>query len=125
MPDHADAGTVAIPLIEEVATVDKQAVVTGRVTVRTMTELHEEIVQEELADENVEVTRIPIDRVVETMPQLRTEGEVTIVPVFEERLAVTKQLVLVEEVHIRRRRSVEQVEVPVTLRRQIADITQG
>lgn len=123
MPDQTDHGTVALPLTEEVATISKQAVVTGRVTVRTSTELHEEIVRDELADETVEVTRVPIDRVVETVPQLRTEGDVTIVPVIEERMIITKQLVLVEEVRIRRRRTVEHVETPVTLRRQVVEIT--
>lgn len=124
MPDQTDHGIVALPLTEEVATISKQAVVTGRVTVRTSTELREEIVRDDLADETVEVTRVPIDRIVETVPQLRTEGDVTIVPVIEERMIITKQLVLVEEVQIRRRRSVEHVEIPVTLRRQVVNITE-
>ena len=72
--------------------------------------------------ETVEVERIPINRVVDTVPQIRTDGDVTIVPVFEERLVVEKQLVLVEEVRIRRTASVENVEVPITLRKERATV---
>lgn len=117
-----DAGPVAVPLAEERATVAKHAVATGRVTVRTTTEMRHELLREELAEEIVAVKRVPIDRIVETPPAIRTEGDVTIVPVFEERLTVTKQLVLVEEVHITRRRSVETVEIPVTLHKQVAEV---
>ena len=45
---------------------------------------------------------------------------VTIIPVLEEILVVEKRLVLKEEVHIRRSTAGEEVEVPVTLRRQRA-----
>ena len=55
------------------------------------------------SEETVEVTRVPIDKVVETAPEIRTDGDVTIVPVLEEVLVVEKRLVLKEELHIRRR----------------------
>jgi stress response protein YsnF len=63
---------------------------------------------------------VPVDQVVDTAPDIRTEGNVTIVPVLEEVLVVTKQLVLKEELDIRRRVETETVEVPVTLRKQRA-----
>jgi stress response protein YsnF len=68
----------------------------------------------------VEVTRVPIARIVETAPEIRTEGDLTIVPVLEEVLVVEKRLMLKEELHIRRRAATETVEVPVTLRKQRA-----
>jgi stress response protein YsnF len=43
-----------------------------------------------------------------------------IVPVLEEILVVRRQLVLKEELHIRRRVETEAVQVPVTLRKQRA-----
>ena len=36
--------------------------------------------------------------------QVRTEGDVTIIPVVEERYVMEKRLVLVEELHVRRER---------------------
>jgi uncharacterized protein (TIGR02271 family) len=109
-----------IPLVEETATVEKREVVTGHVRVRTVTDTVEEVAHADVQRETVEVTRVPVDKVVETAPAIRTDGDVTIVPVLEEVLVVTKQLVLKEELHIRRHIETETVEVPVTLRKQRA-----
>jgi stress response protein YsnF len=51
---------------------------------------------------------------------VRTEGDVTILPILEEVLVVEKRLVLKEELHIRRHLARENVEVPVTLRKERA-----
>jgi uncharacterized protein (TIGR02271 family) len=109
-----------IPLVEETATVEKREVVTGRVRVQTVTDTVEELAHADVQRESVEVTRVPVDRMVETAPEIRTEGDVTIVPVLEEVLVVEKRLVLKEELHIRRCIAAETVEVPVTLRKQRA-----
>jgi len=109
-----------LPLVEETATVHKRAVVTGKVRVRTVTDTAEELARANLQSDSVEVTRVPVDKVAETAPEIRTEGDLTIVPVLEEVLVVTKQLVLKEELHLRRRVETETVEVPVTLRKQRA-----
>ena len=109
-----------LPLVKETATVHKRAVVTGKVRVRIVTDTAEELAKATLQSDAVEVTRVPVDQVVETAPEIRTEGDVTIVPVLEEVLVVTKQLVLKEELHIRRRVETETVEVPVSLRKQRA-----
>ena len=109
-----------IPLVEETATVGKREVVTGRVRVQTVTDTIEELARADLQRETVEVTRVPIDRMIETAPEVRTQGDVTILPVVEEVLVVEKRLVLKEELHIRRRVETETVEVPVSLRKQRA-----
>jgi stress response protein YsnF len=109
-----------IPLVEETATVGKRQVVTGRVRVQTVTDTVDELARTDVQRETVEVTRVPVGRMVETAPEIRTEGDVTIVPVLEEVLVVEKRLVLKEELHIRRRVETETVEVPVALRKQRA-----
>jgi stress response protein YsnF len=109
-----------IPVVEESATIGKREVVTGHVRVRTVTDTVEELTHASVQREDVEVTRVPIDRVVETAPEIRIDGDVTIVPVLEEVLVLKKRLVLKEELHIRRRVETEAVEVPVTLRKQRA-----
>ena len=112
--------TDQIPLIEEVAHVAKERVSTGRVTVRTVTDAFDEKVEAELMREAVSVTRVPINREVTTVPQIRTEGDVTIVPVLEEILFVEKRLVLKEEIHITRTNETDSFASHVTLRRQRA-----
>src|SRR5918998_4791718 len=109
-----------LPLVEETATVHKREVATGKVRVRTVTDTIEEFAAANLRSESVEVTRVPIDQVVDVAPAVRTENDVVIVPVLEEILVVQKQLVLKEELHIRRRVETEAVEVPVSLRKQRA-----
>ena len=111
-----------IERVEETFRIDKQQAVTGRVRVKTSSELVEEIVPASLASETVEVTRKPIGREVVDAPKMRTEGDVTIIPVLEEIVVVEKRLVLVEEIRIKRIRATEDVTIPVTLRKQQATV---
>jgi uncharacterized protein (TIGR02271 family) len=114
---------VKIPLLEEQATVTKREVTTGRVRVSTHVENIAEVAHADLLSDNVEVTRVAIGkRVVGPVPQVRTEGDLTIVPIFEEVMVIEKQLILKEELHIRKHRETDSVEVPVTLKRQWAEI---
>jgi len=110
----------SIPLLEEEARIEKREVQTGRVRVRTVTDNVEEIARATLDEDVVEVTRIPVGREVDEPPQVRTEDGVVIVPVLEEVLIVEKRLVLKEELRIRRSVSREDIEVPITLRKQRA-----
>ena len=119
MPDSEER----VPVAEEVLTVGKRAVPIGRVRVETRTETIEEIATAALETNEVEILRVPIGREVDTAPAVRTEGGVTIVPVVEERLVVQRRLVLREELHIKRRRTSETVEVPIQVRKQRAFIS--
>ena len=112
--------TEVIPLTEEELHLEKRSVAGGKVRVRTVTEVTEEVARATLDGESVEVTRVPVGREVGTAPSVRTEGDVVIVPVLEEVLVVEKRLVLKEELHIRRQATQETVEVPATLRKQRA-----
>ena len=116
---------VTLPLIAETARIDKRAVETGRVRVSTRTETTDQVLRETLRSDLVGVTRVPINRTLaegETPPVVREENGVTIIPVLEEILVVEKRLVLKEEVHVRQTTAGEDVEMPVTLRRQHAVI---
>lgn len=119
-PEPAAAGV--LPLAEEHAEIDKRKVARSRVTVQTRSEIIEETIPTSLTTERAEITRVPIDKVVEAPPPVRTEGDVTIVPVLEEVAVVTRQLVLREELHIRRIKDTETVAVPVQLRRQRVEV---
>ena len=110
-------------LLEETASVSTRDVVTGRVRISTHVDTVEEIARASLQSEDVEVTRVAIDKpVVGTPPQMRTEGDLTIIPIFEEVMVVETRLVLKEELHIRTRKATETIEFPVTLHKQRAEI---
>jgi uncharacterized protein (TIGR02271 family) len=107
-------------LTEEHVSVEKRPFVSGRVRVRSETHTAESFARAELDGEVVEVTRVPVDRPVDEAPAIRTEGDLTIFPVMEEVLVLEKRLYLKEEIHVRRQRITEHVEIPVTLRQQRA-----
>ncbi len=105
-----------IPIVEERATIEKQVVPTGRVRITSRVEERLETLRDELIAQTVVVERVTIDREVDTPPGIRSEGDVLIIPVVEQRLVVEKRWVVTEELHVRRREHVEAVEIPVELR---------
>jgi uncharacterized protein (TIGR02271 family) len=109
-----------VPLAEEELRVEKREVTTGKVRVQTFVDSFEEVARANLQEEHVEVTRVPIGKEVKVAPVQRTEGDVLIIPVVEEVLVVEKRLVLKEELRISRRTTREDIEVPVTIRKQRA-----
>ena len=126
-PPSGGAGLVpeevaAIPLVEERLSVTKREVESGRVRVHVKVEEHEQTVTEELSRDDVQVEHVPKNVRLAEMPHVRLEGSTTIIPVVEEVLVVEKALVLVEEIHVRRRTASETVEIPVTLRRESATV---
>jgi uncharacterized protein (TIGR02271 family) len=112
-----------LSLLEEQATIDKRTVTTGKVSVRTHTETIEELVRAVLQGEEAEVVTVELDQPVSgPPPRTRTEDGVTIIPVLEEVLVVEKRLVLKREIRIRKRTTLETVEIPVSLRKQHAKV---
>ena len=93
------------------------------VRVTTVTHAREAVINEPLTHERVEIERVPIGRVIETVPLVREEGDTTIIPVVEEVVVVERRLVLKEEVHLRKVRVTEQHLETVVLREQDAVIT--
>ena len=115
---HADEAVIA--LVEEQLTVGKRAVAGGTVKVTTRTETREEIAEVTLDRAEVDVQRVSVNLAIDAVPAVRHEGDTMIVAVIEERLVVTKQLYLVEELHIRQKLTQEIVRQTVQLRQQHA-----
>ena len=111
-------GSAAAPLqlVEETLRVDKRIVETGRVRVRTIIDEEPVVVSATLSSNYVTVDRVAIDRVVDAVPPTREVNGVMIISVVEERLRVVRELVLVEEVHMRNVRTFEPFEQTVSRR---------
>lgn len=114
--------TAVIPVTVEELDVRKRTVETGRVRVTKVVREHEEVVDEPLLREEVEVERVPVNRVVEGPVAIRHEGQTTIVPLMEEVLVVEKRLMLKEELRITKRRVEEHSPQRVTLRTEEATV---
>jgi uncharacterized protein (TIGR02271 family) len=115
----------AIPLVEERVNVTKRQVETGRLRVRVSVGEREEQVPVELARDEVEVRRVPRNQPLAALPSVRIEGNVTVIPVVEEVVVVEKRLVLVEEIHVRRKVVTDTQHVPILLRSEQAEIEQN
>lgn len=87
------------------------------------TSTQDDIVSAELNHEHVEVERVAIGRVVDVVPPIRQEGEVTIMPVVKEELVVVRRLILTEEVHLRRVQSTSTYAAKVAVRTQHVAVT--
>ena len=108
--------TVVIPVAREELRIEKQTRESGRTVVHIIPTARQEVVDLPIMREDVEVERVPVNRVVDRTGPVREEGEVTIIPVFEEVLVVEKRLMLKEEIRITRRRTTEHERKEVTLR---------
>ncbi|HEY0138164.1 MAG TPA: YsnF/AvaK domain-containing protein [Nannocystis sp.] len=98
-----------VPVVQETFEVHKQVREAGSVRVNKHVHVRTEHVEVPLRSENIEITRVPINRVVDGPVPVRHEGDTTIYPVLEEVLVLEKRLVLREELHLRVRQS-ERVE---------------
>lgn len=105
MADEGEQDPLSIPVLHEVLEVGVRAVERGGVRIDKRVATHEETIETSLRQEQVEVRRVPVGRVVAMAdaPAARQEGDTLIVPVLEEVLVVEKRLRIKEEIHITRR----------------------
>jgi stress response protein YsnF len=109
--------TVAVPVVREDIEVTKRVVDTGRgVRVTRSVSERAEQVHEQLWREELDVQRVPVDRVVAEAPPSRYEGDVLVVPVLEEVLVIEKRYRIKEELRITRVRRQEEYRETVPLR---------
>jgi len=122
----ASAGTLTgdevISVLQETVRVSKREVETGRVVVRKTVSERDEAVEMLLRQTDVSVERVPVGRVVTEAPASRQDGDVLIIPVLEEVLVTEKQLVLKEELHIRKTTSERMAHEVVRLRTENVSI---
>ena len=117
MTEHSPSETEpdTLTLSEEAAVIDVRAHETGKVRVAVSSHTVEDHVERSLASNHAEVERIAIGRTIEpgeAVPVIRTDGDVTIIPVFDEIAVVETRLVLKEELRITHRQSSETVSIP-------------
>lgn len=107
----SEQDSLRVPITEEVLSIEKRVVDTGRgVRVQKTVQTLPVVIDETLASEEISVQHVLIDRTLEKdelMPGTRYEGDILIVPVFEEIVVVERRIRLKEELHITRIRREE------------------
>ena len=112
---HQDEPLVVPVLVEELD-VQKRVVETGKVRITKVVHERETLVDEPLVRDNVAISRLPMERVVEGPLPVREEHGTMIISVVEEVLVVEKRWMLREEIHIRKQRTETHQTQPITLR---------
>ncbi len=121
-PNPFPQNTQALPIVEEFATIGTQTVETGRVVISKKVEEHVESVHVVTSHDETEVERVTMNRLVDSAPAVRYEGDTMIIPVLKEITVVEKKLMLVEEIRVTKRKVQTQETVPVTLRKERIEI---
>ena len=123
--DPVESATVSdttIPILEERIRIETRQVTTGVAKVHVTVSEHDETVEAMLNRQDVVVDRVPVGAFVDVAPAVRQEGDVIIVPVFEERLVTEKRIFLTEELRIRINENRQATTQTVRLRREHAEV---
>ena len=110
--------SLVVPIVEEQLTVGKRIVATGTVRLEKTVQEYQQALDEPLAVRTFDIERVVLNRVIDAVPEVRQEGETTIYPVIEERLILTKELVLKEELRVTKRDTERRDMQVVMLRRE-------
>lgn len=108
--------------VREELRVSKAVRETDRIRVSVHTATTTETVTEPVWSEAVEVRRVPVGETVTEVEDVRSEGGVTIVPVYEEVFVVERRLVLRERLHVTLRREETEARETITLRHQTVEV---
>lgn len=111
---------VTIPIHQEYLDVSRRKIISGRVTIRTKTDTHEEIIREMLESNEATVETHSINRIVDQVPEIRSKEDMLIIPVIEE--VIVKMIMLKEEIVIKFIKNTRLHEETVMLRSQTAEI---
>ena len=125
IPENNTQEDLRIPVFEEQQTVGTRVVETGR-GVRIHKTISEQpvVIDERLVRDEMEIERVPVDRIValEDKPATRYEGDTLVVPVFEEVLVVERRLRIKEELRITRIRHEERYQDTVSLKAEQVEV---
>ena len=121
-PRMKDRVEKVVPLAREELEVSKRSVERGRVRVRKTVRSREELVEQPLQHDEVTVERVSVNREIDAPAQPRYERDALVIPVIEEVLVTRRQLVLKEEIYIRRRSVGSIHRESVTLRSEEASV---
>jgi uncharacterized protein (TIGR02271 family) len=89
-----------VPVAREELEVERRRVDTGGVRVRKTVSERVQHVSESVTREEVAVDRVVVNRIVEAPSGPRQEGDVLVIPVFEEIITVERKWLLKEELRV-------------------------
>jgi uncharacterized protein (TIGR02271 family) len=119
---HVSSDVAVIPVIEESARILKRKVETGKVRIEKKVVSERQTLRAPVRHEHVEIERVEVNRPVDEYPDIRVEGDTTIIPVVEETFEVIKRLVLKEEIRVQKITDEDIQDLQAELRREQVEI---
>jgi uncharacterized protein (TIGR02271 family) len=116
---------LVVPIVEEQVVVETRTVETGRIQIQKTIQERVEVIDQPLFEEEVQIERVAINRPITEAVTPHYEGDTLIIPLVEEVLVVQKQLVLREEVHIKKVRKELHEPQEVRLRTEAVNVVRA
>lgn len=117
-----DQGEIVIPVLAESLHVDTATASTGGVRVIKRIVTDQQMLDHHLRTENVEIKRIPMNKVVDgPQPTIQTD-DLIIIPVVQEVLKIERQWVVTEEIHVSKSAKVIHVQEPIGVAHEVVTI---
>jgi uncharacterized protein (TIGR02271 family) len=113
-----ERGEATIELHEEQLVAEKDLRDVGEIVVRTEVNDVPARMEVEAIREEVEIEHVPVGTFVRERRPSWEEGDVLVIPIYEEQLVVSKRLVLREQIYVRRVASAERHLVEQTVQRE-------
>ena len=92
--------TPSLNVLQEQVNIDKKIVESGKVVINKKVHKEDKDVEVPVSHEEVEIKKVTINKYVTEAPDVRYEGNTTIIPVIKEVAVIEKKLLLVEEIHV-------------------------
>ena len=119
---RGDSGQIRIPVHAERLIPRKRQVDLGELRIHRRVQQSEEVVSQPVTRDDLIVDRVPVNRPLEAPVAPRDEGDWLVIPIMEEVLFVRKQLMLKEEIRIRKRQVTEEQAVRELVRHEVVEL---
>jgi uncharacterized protein (TIGR02271 family) len=90
----------SLNVLQEQVNIDKKIVESGKVVIHKKVHKEDKDVEVPVSHEEVEIKKVTVNKYVTEAPDVRYEGNTTIIPVIKEVAVIEKKLLLVEEIHV-------------------------
>lgn len=113
-----------IPIVEEQVQIDTRVVELGHVTVQKKVDEFLDERSISLRHQQVEVERVPVDRIIDEIIEPYLDGDVYVVPIIEEEIVITRRLRLKEELRVQRTIGHHEESIQTPFRRERVVVTE-
>jgi uncharacterized protein (TIGR02271 family) len=106
------------PVIQEEVIIEKKLTETGKVRISKKVLEENKRVEVSSFSEEIDVEHVEMNKYIDKTPEIRYEGDKMIIPVVKEVVVIEKRLLLVEELHVNKRKVETKVQQEIPIKRE-------